>query len=48
MVTFLRASTKRQILSLVAANLLGLPLAAHAALADTPAPGAAQEIFEET
>jgi len=44
MVTSLRASIKRQVHSLAAATLLGLSLTAHSARADTPAPGAAQEI----
>jgi hypothetical protein len=43
MVTSLRASTKRQVLSIAALNLLGLSLAAHSALADNATRGPAQE-----
>jgi hypothetical protein len=39
-----RRYAKRQVLAVVAANLLGLALPAHSALADNPAPGAAQKI----
>ena len=44
MATFLIASTKRHVLSVAAANLVALSLAANSALADNPAPGPMQEI----
>lgn len=42
--TSLRASTKRRVLTVAAANLLGLSVGAHSTLADSAARGLAQEM----
>jgi len=44
MVTDLRVSWKRPVVSVVAASLLGLALPTHSALADSPARGRAPEV----
>ena len=48
MVTSLKASAKRQVLSMAAATWLGLSLAAPPALADNTSPAAAREIVAKS
>jgi hypothetical protein len=48
MVTFLKAVRKRQLLSVVVANMLGLVIPANSALADNPSREQAQEISSKS